>query len=247
MVANGYPPFHSFHYRAEGHAFSGHLERPAKHLIEAQASTCLPLTGGQGRAHVEGFAINQLVSFRKGYSHVSGSKSTDGTHTSHSTSVVEGLNVLDVVTADRVVARLTSEHAPKEKEGHIIALGSKFENFRIAGCPVEVEFDHELFLNHKTFDTLSKKLASPKKPGKRSDESGGVILCTFVKTLKVDCPGVEVNGHVITVPHFGKIYVGEVLVEPRFKRLSMLHLQLGSPQEGLLNVTEACINGTHFP
>jgi hypothetical protein len=245
MAANEYPPFHSFHYRAEGHAFSGEFNRPAKHMIDALAGTCLPLTGGQGRAQADGFQLPQLVSIGKAYSHVSGSKSADGTHTSHSTSVVEGLNILDVVTADRVVARLTSEHAPKESEGHIIALGSKFENLRISGCPVEVEFDHDLFLKHKTFDALSKNLASHKKSGKMPE--GGVILCTLVKSLKVNCPGVKVDGHVIRVPHFGKIYVGEVLVEHRFKRLSMLHLQLGSPQEGLLNVTETCINGTHFP
>jgi hypothetical protein len=245
MAAQEYPPFHSFHYRAEGHAFSGEFNRPSKHSIDALACTCLPLTGGQARANAQGFEIPQLVAIANAYSHVSGSKSGDGVHTSHSTAVVEKLNVLDVVTADRVVARLTSEQGPKDKEGHIIALGSKFENLRISGCPVEVEFDHELFLKHKTFDALSKNLAGTKKSGKMPE--GGVILCTLVKSLKVNCPGVEVDGHVITVPHFGKIYVGELLVEHRFKRLSMLHLQLGSPQEGLLNVTEACINGTHFP
>jgi hypothetical protein len=247
MAANEYPPFHSFHYRAEGHALSGEFSRPATNSIDAIACTCLPLTGGQARTSTGTFEIHKLVSIRSAYSHVSGSKSSDGIHNSHSTAVVEKLNVLDVVTADRVVARLTSEHGPKDKEGHIIAMGSQFENFRISGCPVEVEFDHELFLKHKTFDALSKNLAGVKKTGRMAEESNGVILCSLVKTLKVDCPGVEVKGHVITVPHFGKVYVGEVLVEHRFKRLSMLHLQMGSPQEALLNVTEACINGTHFP
>jgi hypothetical protein len=236
----------SFHYHAEGHAFSGEFTRPVKHQVEALAGTSLPLTGGHGRAQAENFEIPQLVSLKKAYSHVSGSQDSGKKHHSHSTSVVEGLNILDVVTADRVVARLTSEHDGKE-EGHIIALGSKFENLRVSGCLVEVEFDHELFLKNKTYAALSKQLAALKKSGRMAEESNGVILCSLAKSVKVDCPGVDVHGHVITIPHFGKIYVGEVLAEPGYKRLSMLRFQLGSPQEGLLTVAEAASNGRTWP
>lgn len=247
MTEYPYPPFHSYHYHAEGHAFSGEFRRPVKHTIDALAGSSLPLTGGQGRAHVDSFEIDKLVSLRKAYSHVSGSEAAAGIHTSHSTAVIEGLNILDIVTADRVVARLTSEHAPKPSEGHIIALGSKFENLRISGCPVDVQFDHELFLKHKTFEDLRKNLAGLKKSGRMAEESHGVILCSLVKSVKVECPGLEVQGHVIIVPHFGKIYLGEVLIEVGFKRLSMMRLELGSPHEGLLSATETSINGTHFP
>jgi len=42
----------------------------------------------------------------KGYTHVSGAHQTDdGSHNTLVTSTVEGLNLLDVVTADRIVAR----------------------------------------------------------------------------------------------------------------------------------------------
>jgi hypothetical protein len=239
----------SFHYHAEGHAFSGHFTRPLTQQIEALAGVSLPLSGGHGRSHAEEFSIGQMVSVKKAYSHVSGSQGNDKKYNSHTTVVLEGVNILDVVTADRIVARLTSEHDPdpKQREGHIIALGTKFENLRISGCPVEVEFDHELFLKNKTFAALSKNLAALKKSGRMAEESNGVILCSLVKTLKADCPGVTVEGHVITVEHFGKIYVGEVLAEPGFKRISMLRLQLGSPHEGLLNTGEASINGLPWP
>ena len=112
---------------------------------------------------------------------------------------------------------------------------------------MEVEFDHELFLKNKIYAALSKNLAALKKSGRMAEESNGVILCSLVKTLKVDCPGVEVQGHVITVEHFGRIYVGEVLSEAGFKRLSMLRMELGSPHEGLLNTAEASINGVPWP
>jgi hypothetical protein len=112
-----------------------------------------------------------MVSVKKAYSHVSGSQGNDKKYNSHTTVVLEGVNILDVVTADRIVARLTSEHDPdpKLREGHIIALGTKFENLRISGCPVEVEFDHELFLKNKTFAALSKNLAALKKSGRMAE------------------------------------------------------------------------------
>lgn len=240
----------SFHYHGEGHAFSGHFVRPITHQIEALAGASLPLSGGHGRAQLENYEIPQLVSVKKAYSHVSGGKSqTDGNHHSHSSSVVEGLNILDMVTADRVVARLTSEHDgnPKYREGHILTVGSKFENLRISGCPVEVEIDHELFADCKSYADLSKKVAALKKSGRMAQEANGVILCSLVKKVKVDCPAVTVDKHVITVPHFGSIFLGEILSEQGFKRLTMIRLQLGSPHEGTLTATEVSLNGTHWP
>lgn len=247
MPANQYPPFHSYHYHAHSHAFSGELQRPAKGVIEALAPCTLPLTGGQARAQTGSFQIDQLLSVHGAYSHVSGSKTAEGIFSSQSTAVVEGLNILEVVTADRVVARLASEHAPKEPEGQMVAFGSTIENLRVSGCPVEIEFDYALLQKHKTFDDLRKNLAALQKSGRMAEESHGVILCSLVKSLKVECSGVAVQGHVITVPNFGKIYIGELLIEPGHMRLSMMHLQLGSPQAGLLTAADACINGTHFP
>jgi hypothetical protein len=58
------------------------------------------------------------------------------------TSVLEGFNVLDVITVDRVVAQVSTEH-PLEN-GHtpyVTFLGTQFENLRIGGYKVEVELD----------------------------------------------------------------------------------------------------------
>jgi len=237
----------SYHYNGAGHALSGEFVRPVKYTIETQAAVSLPLAGGHGRAHVENFEIPHLVSMANGYSHVSGDVDSTDKHTSQSTVVVERLNILDVLTADRVVARLTSEHDPKNKEGHVITLGTKLENLRISGYPVEVEFDHSFFLNRATFDELSKNVAELKKSGRMAQESHGVILCSLVKSLKVGSPDVQVKGHVITVPHFGKIFVGEMLVEPGSKKITLLRVDLGSPHQASLAVAQAHTNGRTWP
>lgn len=237
----------SFHYHAAGHAVSGEFARPIKYLIEAQAATTLPLAGGHAHAQVENFQVAQLLSIAKGQSHVSGSEDSPGRHTSHSTVVVEDLNILDMVTADRLVARLTSEHGPKDKEGHVITLGTKLDNLRIAGYPVELDLDHSFSLEHASFLQLSKSLAAIEKSGRMAQESRGVILCSLAKNVKTECPGVEVHGHVITVPHFGEIVVGEMLVEPGCKRLTLLRLELASPHKGKLTLAEAHTNGRTWP
>ena len=238
----------SFHYHAEGHALSGSFVRPVPYTIETQASSSLPLFGGHAAAHVEKYALEHLVSMGKGYSHTSGSREPDGRYTSQSTVVVEDLNILDVLTADRLVARVTSEHSGKKgDEGHVITLGTRFENLRLSGYAVEVELDHSFFVDHKTYQSISDNLEELGKSGRMAEESDGVILCSLVNTLKVGSPNIDVKAHVITVPHFGKIYVGELLVEPGFKRLTLLRLELGSPDQGSVTVGGTGSNGRTWP
>jgi hypothetical protein len=99
-----------------------------------------------GETSVEG-----LISFKAGHTRLIGSqlknkKDIFGNDHSgwitQSTSVLEGFNVGDVLTADRVVAQVSTEHPLMY--GHVpkvTFLGTRFENLRIAGYPVEVELD----------------------------------------------------------------------------------------------------------
>jgi len=237
----------SFHYHASANALSGEFVRPVTKSIEAQAGVSLPLSGGHGQASAEDFCVDKRLSFRRAYCRVSGSKGPDKKHHSESAAVVEALNVLDVLTADRVVARLSSEHDPSKREGHILALGARFENLRISGCPVSVELDHELLLNAPKYADLSKQLAGGENSRRMVQESNGVIVCSLVKNVEADCPGISVQGHVIKVPHFGTIYVGEMIAEPGRRTLTMLRMELGSPDAGLLAIAQLDINGRPWP
>jgi hypothetical protein len=251
-----------FHYHASAFALSGHLKRPVEHLIEVQGGTTLPTSGGHGSAHVENFRFDHAVSFKAGYAHVSGSEKVEGNktiHTTLSTSVVEGLNVLDVVTADRIVARLASSFEPGSAESSILLLGSRFENLRVAGCKIDVELDHELAMKLDTFEAarnefkksaeFRKMTADPFDSSKvqKKVEAHGKICCSFVKDLSSsNCPGVKHHGHngyVLEVPEFGKIYLAEVKLEHGRKTLTMLRVELGSPNGGGVVAAEATTNG----
>jgi hypothetical protein len=250
----------TYHYNAHGHALSGQILRPFQQTIDVQAGMSLPTTGGYGSARVENFRLKEILSFKAAYTQVSGSfNELDKSHTTLVSTTIEGLNILDMVTADRVVARLSSRHLGNEAEPHIVVLGSHFVNLRIAGCPVHLDLDHEMFLRVDTFAAFRKELESnrefrkmaldPYQTGKAQNvpESHGVLLCSLVKDMKAECPGIERRGHVFTVPEFGKIFVAELVAEDSHRTLTMLRLDLGSPTSGPLVVAQAGSNGQPYP
>lgn len=247
-------------YNAHGHALSGQIFRPFQHTIDVQAGMSLPTTGGYGFVRVSDFRLKEAISFKHAATQVSGSfDEHDKSHTTMVSVTIEGLNLWDVVTADRLVARIASRHPLKEREPHITVLGSHFDNLQIGGCRVNIEFDHELFLRIDTFANVLKELKSNDafkkmaldpyrtgEPQKPPDERG-TVLCSLVKDMEVKCPGVKQKGHVFTVPEFGRIFVGEVIAEDSHRILTMLRFELGSPGGGSGTAGQGQSNGQSYP
>jgi hypothetical protein len=146
-------------YHAEAYILKGELEHPIKQPIEEYGRVVLEhtrreslITQSVGETSIEG-----LISFKRGHTRVAGThvkQKTDIFGQDHagwvtlSTAAIEGYNVVDIITADRVVAQLTVEHPMTSDPGQPIAhvprvnfLGTRFENLRIGGYPVEVELD----------------------------------------------------------------------------------------------------------
>ena len=250
----------TYHYNAQGHGWSAQFERPIQKLIEVQAAASLPKIGGHGNSRVNKFKFEEFVSFESAYTHVSGSQNkADSSYTTLVTATIEGLNVLDVVTADRIVSRLSAEHPAEHHEPQIVMLGSKFENLRIAGCPVEAELNHDLFMKLDTFAAIRKELESnadfrkmaedPYQTGqaRKISETHGVVLCSLIKNMKTSCPGVTRHGHAFVIPQFGKVFLGEVLAQHGTRTLTMLRLELGSPITATATASETAVNGHPWP
>jgi len=253
-------PFPTFHYRGCAHAFSGQFTRPFHHQIDVQAQSALPIIGGHGNARVENFQFREFISFRKGATHVSGARQAeDGSHNTLVTATLEGLNLLDVVTADRMVARLYSKHPQNEGEGSFTIVGSKIENLRIAGYPVHIDLDLKTFEKIPTFASALKdfenkgdffKIAhDPFKTGRSINPRGpnGAFLCSCVKEMETDCPGVERTGHCFKVPGFGRIFLGEVTIRYGERTITMIRFELGSAISGDGSGAGSTGNGHHFP
>src|SRR5208282_5619400 len=143
-------------YHAEAQVLSGELEHPIKQPIEHYGRTVLENTRREGliTQSVGETTVEGLISFRSGHTRVSGTQLKNkkdiwgNDHSgwvTQSTAVLEGFNVVDIITADRVVAQVSTEHPTIY--GHVpkvTFLGSSFENLRVAGYPVQVVLDLEV-------------------------------------------------------------------------------------------------------
>lgn len=265
-------------YNAEADLLSADLIQPLKETIRPRARVKL-LKGGHYRfKKADPFRFEGIISYESGYTQVAGhpSSKSDGFATLV-TSVVEGLNVLDVVTADRVVAQISTVHPYFPKGGQVPSvtfLGTRFENLRIGGHKVEVH-RHLDILGPKPSESdsyfkdagVQKRIAEqynriaavkdlvneayPKDPVALNGTD--MLQCSVVDSIEGS--PVTPFGHVIDLPHFGKIFLGELKVtrEPskhpkdeadkyRFK-LTMIRLKMGCIAQGSTTAGTAATNG----
>jgi hypothetical protein len=166
---------------------------------------------------------------------------------------------MDVLTADRIVARMYSKTPTAEREGEFTLVGSKFENLRIAGHPVNLQLDFKLFETIPTYSDARKafdkkgefwKIAKdPFQTGHPQPAQGeqGAFFCSCVKDMETDCPGITRKGHSFHVKGFGTIFLGEVLIKHAQRTLTMVRLELGSAVSGSGTAAQAFSNGQHWP
>jgi hypothetical protein len=267
----------TFLYNARGDGFSAQVTRPVQQTIEVQAGLSLPTAGGHGCSRVENYKYSEIFSFDAAYSQVAGSQNlANGNYTTLVAATVEGLNILDMVTADKIVARLSSEHPADGSQPSIIPLGSTFENLRIAGCPVQVNLDIDLFTRLGTFDSFKNEYQTNKQfretmqqryfwgppksdipeflrarynwfPGDAFPESKGIVLCSLVKGIQTTCPEIKSYGNIIVLPQFGTIYLSDFYLENSSRRLTMLRVEMGSPVCGTASAADVEGNGVLFP
>jgi hypothetical protein len=261
-----------FHYHGCGHGFSANFTRPFHEQIDVQAGTALPPTGGHGSAHVDEFRFRKFVSFRRAYTHVSGGhQESDNSKNTLVTSVVEGLNLLDILTADRIVARLYSKHRHGDPEGEMTMHGSHFVNLAIGGHKVTPDLDFALFEDIKTYKqaqaayqsngNFKRVAANPlgiDGAPLPEQKCNGAFLASLLKdgSIERDYPGGQsvpgksgdgIPGHCIYIPGFGKVFLAEVFISHGTRTLTMLRFELGSSIAGLGSAAAATTNGRPWP
>jgi len=142
-----------FLYHAHGYAIGGRISAPLENELNSHAATTLSIVGGYSSANSSNYQLQDLLSYRSARTYISGIQNDDGMHSTAVDTVVEGLNIMDMITADAVIGRLSSKHDSKG-EAKIIPLGSSFVNLKIAGKPVDVELIDDLFSQHPTHSAL---------------------------------------------------------------------------------------------
>lgn len=144
-----------FQYHALAIGFGGEIIQPFREIIPVQASLALPERGGFGSSRVNCFNFRDIISFTSAYSVVAGSYS-EGQRTwdTLATSVIEGLDILGVVTAQRIVARIACSYPADGGEPSITPAGSGFEGLRIAGREPRVDLAVDTFARLSTDNSV---------------------------------------------------------------------------------------------
>jgi hypothetical protein len=289
-------PSHEYH--AEAHVLSGHLQRPIEQKIERHAPVKLnDRRGGHLVRATQDVSIEGLISFAKGRTRVSGSRSmkTNGWVTL-STSIVEGLNVFEVLTADRIVSQVSTEH-PYENGHvpHVTFLGTQFNNLQISGFPVALTLNFGIcgkrpqndssYLQDPAFlsgikdqtEKIAKADGLPKELKRKYDERLAQVseligaskagkpgthepkvICSLVESIgEIPIPGVQSFGHVLVIPEFGVVELGEIEAGEKtyedsakpsnYFELTVIKMKLGCVGDANVNTGTASANGAHKP
>ena len=272
------------YYYADASGLGGNIERPIKKPIPVQAPLSLLPVGGHASAQAGGFDFEGIFSFKAAHTQVSGSFSEkSGGWTTLASASVEGLNVSDVLTADLVVAQISTDHPAVGYVPSVSFVGTQFQNLKIAGRKVEpalnlnkldqgsgaqyptgshwrnpnlraaVGKQYERMTNASQQDgdkdrSFSEWLANRYQwngSDAKLDEKGA-ILCSLVDEVQGTFSG-KTYGHVICVPDFGKIILGELIVEQNSYHLTMIRLELGSPTQGMQTCASITGGGSTYP
>lgn len=226
-------------YDAQAFALEGDLQLPLRAEIKPQAYVDLPPAGGYLSERARDFRLEGVISFRSAYTQVAGNLDRKPGHgyVTLATAVLEDFNILDVVTADRVVAQVSTEHPLDGSTPDITFLGTRFDNLRIAGHPVRLDLDLDCFgarpgndapwSSKKDFrERVAAQYENIRRQSNLPDEiaerynrlpsdpnSQESIECSLVQRAEGSYPG-RTFGHVIDIPHFGRLYLATVrLVE----------------------------------
>ncbi|HEY6391603.1 MAG TPA: hypothetical protein VIX89_10020 [Bryobacteraceae bacterium] len=252
-------------HQASAIAASGHVTRPCCDLMPTQGALALPGYGGHGSTYVENFRYKEILSFASAYSEVAGSEhGPEGPFDTLTLTAIEKLNILDVVTCDRVVARLSSQRTFDSEEPEITTVGSRFERLRIGHLYFEhLDFSAGVVCECTTWGNLQKTL---RDDSKKAAFKQAALSAPDGEAIPI--PDGEQMPHMvgfslapgsgraasirdvpwrIDVPQFGSVFLGEFFISQYTRHLTMLRVELGCPVAGAVLAGSGSGGGDTYP
>lgn len=164
----------------------------------------------------------------------------------------------------------SSSGAPGDEPAlRLVGRDTSIDEVEIDGYPLKITLNKRVF---ETFDTMSKLQAAASDPA-FIDETGDclfrrdaavttvmaspavvrpptMLYATLVKELrwaKNPHPTATIDHHSITIPDWGVVFFGEMLITADSRRVTMMRARLGSPTGGDFSCSEYETNGSWFP
>ncbi len=283
-----------FVFRGNAAAFGGRFVRPADVTLEMPGASCLPGVGGRSVWTIEGAEAAKANEKFKGYlSFESASTFAEGkfddlkqaielTHrkvreeTLATTTLVRaeitGLTIGSEkrVTAGRLAVALESTNPKDRGEAPISVTEIIFEDFKIDGIPLAVDFDRKVFNEHDTHAKVVRAAASdqfgekyrkhffvgghvtgqPRTGGGRLSNQKqivGTLVSAIDRNHPVAIKEEDQPHHSVFVANFGRIFFGEVFISENTRRVMLVRFELGSDGGGSAGGPEVDTNGGYSP
>ena len=256
--------FYSF--RADANALGGFLKEPFEKIIPALAPVSLPAVGGFSTARSDAFNLDEIVSCACANTRVSGAEHADGSISILAAAVVEDLNILEVVRAERIVAQVSISIPGPAGPLKFSLAGTGFEGLRLAGrrctpalnCALyEPQGDKSIHGASRTWQDIEQPARAQadnlvnRFRGRGEDAYQWAIarhgwmmtsargqrsvLCSLVDGFEGEELG-QGGGHIVEIPGFGRIILGELVVSSNSIQLVAIRAELGCPVKGRIGV-----------
>lgn len=247
-------------FRGDAVGAAGRLVRNARgeaihQVVPVLAASSLPVIGGISEAQAENCTVPMPESEHPflcvDHASTSAKSEEGGLHAEHLTTVrveVKNARILNRVSMEYLKAVLTSKHAANEKVARIVPEEAELRGLKLDGHELAVKFDLKVYRkcatkaalveHYSTTESFRAKSAwrvsadSPKRA--KPPEYKGTIIATIVSSIKwvgAPLPGVEICGHIVKWPGVGTIYLGELLICEKARRLTMFRMELGGNME----------------
>lgn len=226
----------------------GRMVRPDDIFLDPRSASSLPVTGGRCTGTVKSLRFGKYARIGSGATLAEGvfdgrkqvlalsNRKVRQEELTTTTTVRAEVRDVQVgigptLEATRIRATLISK-SPSTAEGEtIVRLGNDvaIDGVAIDGHKLVIELNKEPFAKYDTYSALRAA------EGLALVESRGIIHSTIVRSIRwrgKPFPGSTIDGHVVTIPDFGRIYIGELLIARDARDLTMMRLELGSPAGG---------------
>jgi len=160
-----------------------------------------------------------------------------------------------------------SASSDRQRSPEFHSLSAEFQRVRVDGIGLKIATHCEMFTQYTTKQRLVQAFAKSRqfrdayasfffteKPlnsrQRGIPQTDRIIYGTIVSNLEWEgrAPeGVAIAGNSVKILDFGSIYFGEILIEERFRRLTLVRFQLGSPSGGDGSLVEVQTNGSSWP
>ena len=243
---------HYFHANAS--ALGGYIEKPFAKNIPVQSPASLSPSGGADEAATTAFQFEKIITAHATRSRVEGSYIA-GLPTTRAMAAVEGLNVLDTIRADELVAYISTEHPGEEPDVPRVDLSrTSINGLRVGEAILRVHLNLNFLSDEDDKRFPKRSYLQEKWVWKRADRKFDSDKTSLVTTLveKIEVVrgklGAKIaDTNVLEIPNIGRVHLAELVLSGNSYELIMMRLELGCPVVGQSSASATKVNGTGGP